>query len=84
MSEIILPCPFCGAPGVIEEGEDPETANMIYHGMCGDKYGEYGCQTHPQGHWKSDRWEAVKDWNRRGPPREPSNDGHEAYEEDMK
>ena len=52
--------------------------------MCGDKYGEYGCQIHPQGHWKPDRWEALKDWNRRGTPRESSNDGHEEYEEDMK
>lgn len=84
-SMIVLPCPFCGAKGEIEEGGNDINGNRIFQVVCGDKYGEKGCGVHPQTWWRDSEWEAIKDWNRRDKPiRESSNDGHEEYEEDMK
>lgn len=84
MSDIILSCPFCGAKGVLEDGVHDETMNVIWQVKCGDNHGDQGCGVHPQTWWRDNKWEAIKDWNRRPDPHAESKDGHEDYEEDMK
>ena len=63
MNDKLLPCPFCGSPGVIVENIGrPKGESRKYHAACNNhKCGLYGglCS------WHSERKDAVAEWNHR-------------------
>ena len=66
MSEIILPCPFCGAPGVLEEVESHVKGEVVFSVGCNSQE-EATCMGYQSLTTFARRGDAIDAWNKRAP-----------------
>ena len=68
MADILLPCPFCGAPASVEETENGiGRAGSVCFSVGCDSKDEENCMGYQSFQTFSLRSEAIAAWNKRAP-----------------